>query len=107
MSVDYTNEDITKRAERSALWHDLEFQRGRALPYLLERYLLLENWQYINKRISAHDHGDRHASYDDDISFVHLLLAESVTVMLGQEERIRILESQMRELATHLGGVNP
>jgi hypothetical protein len=91
MSVDYTNEDITERAQESQLWQELERQKGKALPYLLERYLLLSNWQYRNKRNLSMDHGDR-ASYDDDFSYVHLLLAEAVTVMLGQEERIRKLE---------------
>lgn len=86
--MNYQNEDITKRAEESALWKDLENQKGHSLPFLLERYLLLENWRYLDRSMdlgpSAHD-----------VQFLHLLLAESVTVILGHEERIRKLEDAL------------
>lgn len=89
--MNYKNENITKRAEESALWKDVETQQGNALPFLLERYLLLENWQYRNRLMEGVEH---HTSIDD-MQYVHLLLAEASTVLLAQEERIRKLESAL------------
>lgn len=97
--MDYTNEDITKRAEQSHLWGDLEKQQGKSLPYLLERYLLLENWRYINqfdREWVEHFGGRNVQSVDYDINYLHLLLADAVTVLLNQEERIRILENKSK-----------
>lgn len=86
--MDYKNEDITKRAEESPLWKDVETQQGNALPYLLERYLLLKNWRHLDR--TTEDAPDQY-----DVSFLHLLMAEAVTVLLSQEERIRKLEAHI------------
>lgn len=77
--MNYKDEDVTRRAETSPLWQALSEQKGQVLPYLIERYLLLENWRY-----------DIHY----DLNYVHLLLAEVATVILNQEARIRALESR-------------
>ncbi len=90
--ISYHTNDITKRAEESSLWKDVETQKGNALPYLLERYLLLENWRYRDRLM---DGGEGHQTSIDVIQFLHLLMAESVTVLLAQEERIRKLEAAM------------
>jgi hypothetical protein len=87
--MNYKNEDITKRAEESLLWKSVETQRGNALPYLLERYLLLENWKYLD-RLEIPE-----ASTPHDLQYLHLLLADTVTVLLSQEERIRNLEAHI------------
>lgn len=85
-SIDYHNLDITKRAEASALWPQLSKQNGDILPYLLERYLLLENWR--------RDKFEEDELPNYDLAYLHLLLAETVTVLLSQEERIRKLENK-------------
>lgn len=93
--MDYSNQDTTKRAEQSSLWQDLEDQQGKSLPYLLERYLLLENWRHLDKfdkEYTEHFGGREVESVDYDINYLHLLLADVVTVLLNQEERIRNLE---------------
>ncbi len=92
MSMDYKINSITARAGTSSLWKDVETQSADALPYLLERYLLLENWRYRD-RLEEPEPG-RHISADD-VQFLHTLIAESVTVLLSQEERIRQLEHDM------------
>lgn len=95
--MNYSNEDITKRAEESHLWEDLCKQRGRSLPYLLERYLLLENWRHLDKfdkEYIEHYGGRKAQDVDYDLNYLHLLLADAVTVLLNQEERIRNLEKQ-------------
>lgn len=79
--MNYKNEIITERAKQSALWNSLSTQSGDTLPYLLERYLLLENWR---------------RGEGDAIRFLHLLLAEAVTVLLDHEERIRAVEGMDR-----------
>lgn len=87
--MDYKQQVITKRAEKSSLWENLSKQQGETLPYLLERYLLLENWKYLDEKTQEN------LSTNDlkyDISYLHFLLAEAVTVLLSQEERIRKLE---------------
>jgi hypothetical protein len=97
--MDYSNEDITKRAEESSLWRDLDKQQGKALPYLLERYLLLENWKHLdkfNKEYLEHYGGREINEVDYDINYLHLLLADAITVLLNQEERIRILEENSK-----------
>jgi hypothetical protein len=88
--MDYKQRDITKRAEISSLWNYLNKQEGETLPYLLERYLLLENWRYLDQR-TQEDCSTSDLKYD--ISYLHILLAEATTVLLSQEERIRKLES--------------
>lgn len=92
MRMDRSIADITERAKQSPLWGELSDQDSRAMPYLLERYLLLENW----RRFDAWDefHG---GSFDakDEISFLHLLLADATTVILDQEYRIRKLENTL------------
>lgn len=87
--MNYSNPDITSRAESSPLWGALSKQDSETLPYLLERYLLLENWKYRDRLMS----GEETHNLTDDIQYLHLLLAEAVTVLLSQEERIRRLES--------------
>jgi hypothetical protein len=89
-TMDYKNRNVAKRVEESPLWESLSKQDGETLPYLLERYLLLENWRYLDRREceESKDVGD--LKYD--ISYLHLLLAECATVLLSQEERIRKLE---------------
>lgn len=93
--MNYKNEDITKRAEESPLWEQASQQRGHVLPYLLERYLLLENWRYRDRVSASQDHGDAPIPSMDDMGYLHLLLAEATTVLLSQEERIRKLEAQL------------
>lgn len=88
--MNYKTVNITKRARESQLWSKLEKQSGDALPYLLERYLLLENWRYRD-RLEQPEGGIN--SSIDTIQYLHCLLAEAVTVLLSQEERIRNLES--------------
>lgn len=86
--MDYKQQETTKRAEKSSLWENLSKQQAETLPYLLERYLLLENWKYLDGK--PEDCGVSDLKYD--ISYLHFLLAEAVTVLLSQEERIRKLE---------------
>lgn len=76
-SVDYRNEDLEERAQRSSLWPDLERQQGLALPYMIERFLLLRNY----------------ANDCADAQYASLILAHVCTVLLSQEERLRKLES--------------
>lgn len=78
------------------MWNDLSKQMGITIPYLLERYLLLENWKYLDCHNAGEDHDFLH-----DISYLHLLLAEATTVLLSQEERIRVLENQIKQLADY------
>lgn len=87
--MNYKNEDITKRAEESSLWPSLSKQQSETLPYLLERYLLLENWKSFERALDD-DAAVGPSHYD--VQFLHTLLAEVVTVLLSQEERIRKLE---------------
>jgi hypothetical protein len=93
--MNYKNEDITKRAEESPLWEQASRQRGEVLPYLLERYLLLENWRYRDRITASQDHGDAPIPSMEDVSYLHLLLAEATTVLLSQEQRIRELEKKL------------
>jgi len=86
--MNYKTDHVTDRAKESPLWAKLEKQNGDALPYLLERYLLLENWRYLERFNDGLRDG-----YQYDISFLHLLLSEAATVLLSQEERIRKLEA--------------
>jgi len=86
--MDYKIEDTTKRAEESPLWKDVETQQGNALPYLLERYLLLENWRHLER--TTEDGPDKY-----DVNYLHLLLADVATVLLSHEERIRKLEEHI------------
>ncbi|AHF94034.1 hypothetical protein OPIT5_03935 [Opitutaceae bacterium TAV5] len=88
--MDYKTENITTRAEQSPLWPLLSKQAGETMPYLLERYLLLENW----KRQDMWDDPQVGFCPTDEIAFLHLLLADAVTVLLSQEERIRHLETK-------------
>lgn len=83
--VDFSNSDITERAKKSPLWDSLSKQNSEVLPYLLERYLLLENWRFleINEGMSEYD-----------LSYIHLLMADMVTVLLSYEQRIRELEDE-------------
>ena len=97
--MDYANPNITKRAEESPLWSELSLQDGKVLPYLLERYLLLENW----KRDGAHEAYDNACmslspAAREEINFLHLLLADATTALLGQEERIRKLEATVEHM---------
>lgn len=97
--MNYANPDITKRSEESPLWTQLSFQDGKVLPYLLERYLLLENW----KRGASHEAYDNMGmtlspAARDEINFLHLLLADATTALLGQEERIRKLEATVEAM---------
>lgn len=96
--MNYANNDITKRAEESPLWKELSEQNGKTLPYLLERYLLLENWKFIDRPPDTD--GCRVDRYT--IQFLHLLMADATTALLAQEERIRRLESRVNELAKHV-----
>lgn len=97
--MNYANSDITKRAEESPLWAELSMQDGKVLPYLLERYLLLENW---NRWRAWEDpqHGGAYPSFKDEVSFLHLLLADATTALLSQEGRIRKLEATVEYMAT-------
>ena len=76
--MNYANNDITRRAQESTLWPALAEQRGKALPYLLERYLLMENWR-------------RESGGSDEANFTHLVLADAVTALLAHEEKLRLL----------------
>lgn len=90
LNMDCKQQNTTKRAESSPLWQSLSKQQGETLPYLLERYLLLENWRYLDRFESKESQDVDDLKYD--ISYLHFLLAEAVTVLLSQEERIRKLE---------------
>lgn len=94
----FNEPDITKRAESSPLWREASNQNGNVLPYLVERYLLLENWQYKNRLMDGEPHNTA-----DDMQFVHLLIAEMATVLLDYEARIRTLETQIN---LHEGRLN-
>jgi len=87
--MDYAQSNITQRAEASPLWTDLSEQNSKTMPYLLERYLLLENWN--RSRSWDEPGGEYHPR--DEINYLHLLLADAVTVLLNQEQRIRLLEA--------------
>jgi len=96
--MNYSQSNITKRAEQSELWPRLSQQDSETLPYLLERYLLLENWRYRDSlRVGE---CETRGIEVDDIQFLHLLLAEAVTVLLNQEERLRKLEKQKSSAAS-------
>ena len=41
--MNYAENNTTMRAAQSSLWPELSKQQSKALPYLLERYLLLSN----------------------------------------------------------------
>lgn len=90
--MDYRNEDITDRAKESPLWSDLSHQEGRVLPYMLERYLLLENWR--GHALSGEGESIMDARRQD-AQYLHTLLAEACTALLGQEERLRRLEARL------------
>lgn len=96
--MNYQNDNITARAQESQLWEDLSEQQGKTLPYLLERYLLLENWKYLERL--ERDEDAPATPYD--VSYLHLLLAEAATVLLAQEERIRRLEDAMEDVVINL-----
>lgn len=93
--MNYANGDITERAKESELWTDLDKQQSKTLPYLLERYLLLENWKHLDRTDPEIDGRERHP-LDYDLNYLHILLAEAVTVLLDQEERIRTLEARFK-----------
>lgn len=95
--MNYADQDITKRAQESKLWPDLDKQQSKALPYILERYLLLENWKYIQRTDPEIEGRERHP-LDYDLNYLHILLAEVVTVLLDQQERIRMLEAKVEAL---------
>ena len=76
-------EDASSCAQRSSLWGKLENQNGEVLPYLLERYLLLENWRILNRDLDDTKH---------ELNYLHLLVADLASVAVHQEERIRALE---------------
>lgn len=90
--MDYAQSNITQRAEASPLWTDLSEQNSKTMPYLLERYLLLENWN--RSRSWDEPGGEYHPR--DEINYLHLLLADAVTVLLNQEQRIRQLEANQQ-----------
>lgn len=93
--MNYKQPDVTKRIEESPLFKDLERQDGDTIPYLLERYLLLENWRYLDRIEEDRDGRDGSERYD--FAYLHLLLAEACTVLLSQEERIRKLEALIEQ----------
>lgn len=93
--MNYSNSSITWRAQESPLWEDLAKQQSETLPYLLERYLLLENWKFIDRTDLT---GLTVENLAYSLNYVHLLLADAVTVLLSQEERIRALESNIPKL---------
>jgi hypothetical protein len=79
-------EDASICAQRSLLWDSLEEQNGKVLPYLLERYLLLRNWNITSREL------------DDiryELNYLHLLVADLASVAVHQEERIRDLEARV------------
>jgi hypothetical protein len=79
-------EDASICAQRSLLWSSLEEQDGKVLPYLLERYLLLRNWDITSREL------------DDiryELNYLHLLVADLTSVAVHQEERIRDLEAKV------------
>lgn len=88
-AMDYAESDITARGKSFSLWSALSRQNSKALPYILERYLLLENW----RRESIWDAPEGGYDAQDEFRYIHRLLAESVTVQLNQEGRIRALEA--------------
>jgi hypothetical protein len=79
--MNYKNENITLRAQESHLWQTLSRQDGEVLPYLVERYLLLENWHEME--------------YSNNEQYLHTILAEIATVALAHEERLRQLEGRL------------
>jgi hypothetical protein len=90
--MNYENSNITQRVSSSPLWHDLSKQDSLTLPYLLERYLLLENWNRDRAWDDPQCGGA--PSMKDEIRYLHLLLADAVTVLLSHEERLRKLEGK-------------
>lgn len=101
--MDYSIPTITQRAETSPLWSELSNQEGRTLPSLLERYLLLENWDR-RRGWTDPQAGDPQAgglsSVEDEVSYLHLLLADATTVLLDQQARITKLEEAVKYLQT-------
>lgn len=94
--MNYRNEDITDRAKDSPFWDALKNQSGDVLPFMLERYLLLENWRYMDRKgayRASPDEEVQRGPTDHDVQYLHTLLAEATTVLLSQEERIRKLEA--------------
>ena len=87
--MNYKINDITERAAESPLWKKLENQSGEVLPYLLERFLLLGNWN-IEQKYAYHD--DTQIDVSGEVGYLNLLLADAITVLLNQEARIRKLE---------------
>ena len=83
--INFSNGDITERSKESPLWDDLSKQESRVLPYLLERYLLLENWKYLDSEEGVNEYA---------INYMHLLMANMTTVLLSYEERLRNLENE-------------
>lgn len=79
-------EEASICAQRSHLWASLEEQNGKVLPYLLERYLLLRNWDTSNREDEAPNY---------EINYLHLLVADLASVAVHQEERIRDLEAKV------------
>jgi len=88
--MNYKINDITERAAESPLWKKLENQSGEVLPYLLERFLLLGNWRVERKYVDQYE--DTQIDTSEEISYLNLLLADAITVLLNQEARIRKLE---------------
>jgi len=81
--IDFSEGDITERAIKSPLWDSLSKQNSEVLPYLLERYLLLENWRFLDDERDVNEY---------EINYIHSLISDMVTVLLSQEQRIRELE---------------
>jgi len=94
--MDYSIPTITQRAEASPLWFTLSRQEGLILPYLLERYLLLENWD--RQRTWTDMQAGGPPSLKDEIGYLHLLLADATTVLLDQQDRIAKLEEAVKYL---------
>jgi hypothetical protein len=79
-------ENASTCAQRSSLWAKLEEQNGKVLPYLLERYLLLENWKILDRELDDTRY---------ELNYLHLLVADLASVAVHQEERIQDLEAKV------------
>lgn len=94
--MNYRETNPTNRAAGSPLWPALSKQNSDVLPYLLERYLLLENWDRC--RTWEDPQAGGMPSMKDEVCYLHNLLADATTVLLSQEERIWRLEAAVKLL---------
>jgi hypothetical protein len=92
--MNYKENNVTNRAAASSLWPSVTRQDGDVLPYLLERYLLLENWD--RDRTWSDPQSGGTPPMRDEVRYLHALLANATTVLLDQQERIFKLEAAVK-----------